>query len=390
MKKNVGLEIGVIGCGQCGGNLANEMGRLGYNVITINTSQTDFFQLRHIPRENKLWTPADSVEGAGANPEVGREAVEKNIEQIMNLIEKTFDKSNYILMTAGLGRGTGSGMMPLLAQVLIEQGYQVGAMVTLPSDIESPKNKIIADTAFAELSALEGLGSLFVIDNAKASRLIPDLGVKAMYRVVNEVSVEVIDRLNELCVLPSEVAFDSKDYLTLLTQRGCAVATKLVLDVNDLENEIALSQALKKKLDESFFADYDFTQTKGVAFCFDIPSSAAIKLTNASLKKMQQEMGMPFETYTGIYEDNRKKKAYVYVIAVGLPFPDRSLEQLRNDLEEHMETIETQFANQQKTYSGIGSTLSSRFITGINRPTQRPKGESSTLNQILNKRKKTN
>src|SRR5690554_4876873 len=164
MKNQIGLNFGFIGIGQCGGNIANEFTKLGYKAIAINTAKSDLLKLDNIQKNNKLLINT-GVQGAGKNPEIGRRALEEHIEDVMHLINLVFDESiDMIYVCAGLGGGTGSGITPLLTQVLTEQGIKTGVIATIPSEIESPKVQIVALNAFEEISHIEGLGSFFIVD----------------------------------------------------------------------------------------------------------------------------------------------------------------------------------------------------------------------------------
>jgi len=307
---NVGLRFGFIGIGQCGGNIANEFAKIGYKAVAINTSLTDLEKLEHIHKNNKLLINI-GIQGAGKNPEIGRKALEEHIEEVMHLFEQVFNKENndMLFVCAGLGGGTGSGIAPLLTQILLEQGWPTGMIVTIPSDIESPKVKIVALNAFEELSNLENVGAIFIVDNAKAARLPSQMGIKTKYSIVNENIAFKIDLVNRLTVLPSDMAFDARDFQTLLSSRGSALVTSTIIDdISNLKESEVLAQSVRNALKNSIFADTNFDMVKGCAFLFELPQGGSNYLTEEAIGKMHRELGTPFEIFTGVYEYNGGKK----------------------------------------------------------------------------------
>ena len=387
--ENVGLNFGFIGIGQCGGNIANEFGKLGYKSIAINTSSTDLMKLNYIQKNNRLLINT-GVQGAGKNPEIGRRALEEHIESVMHLIGQVFDEEiDMIFVCAGLGGGTGSGIAPLLTQILVEQGLEVGMIVTIPSKMESPKVQIVALNAFEEISQIEGIGSLFIVDNAKSVQLPNQMGFKIKYSIINENIALKLDKINRLAVEAADVAFDARDLHTLITMRGCTIISSTTIsDISQLKETEVLAQGVREALERSIYADTEFSNSRGAAFLFELPEGGAHYVTEQAVMKMQRELGMPFELFTGIYEQkNRKRDVVLHVVATGLPFPFRRLEEIQTELEEKAEGFQSLFErNRTQTFKGSGRDLLSRFVTSQVIFKEKPQGES-TLDKLLKKRK---
>jgi len=387
--ENVGLNFGFIGIGQCGGNIANEFGKLGYKSIAINTSSTDLMKLNYIQKNNRLLINT-GVQGAGKNPEIGRRALEEHIESVIHLIGQVFDEEiDMIFVCAGLGGGTGSGIAPLLTQILVEQGLEVGMMVTIPSKMESPKVQIVALNAFEEISQIEGIGSLFIVDNAKSVQLPSQMGFKTKYSIINENIALKLDKINRLAVEAADVAFDARDLHTLIAMRGCTIISSTTIsDISQLKETEVLAQGVREALERSIYADTKFSNSRGAAFLFELPEGGAHYVTEQAVMKMQRELGMPFELFTGIYEQkNRKRDVVLHVVATGLPFPFRRLEEIQTELEEKAEGFQSLFErNRTQTFKGSGRDLLSRFVTSQVTSKEKPQGES-TLDKLLKKRK---
>lgn len=387
MSKNIGLKFGFIGVGQCGGNIANELNKLNYKAIAINTANTDLAKLDSIQRHNKLLVNT-GVQGAGKNPDIGRTALEEHIEGIMHLIGQVFDDVDMIFVCTGLGGGTGSGISPLLTRVLVEQGFDTGMIVTIPSNIESPKTQIVALNAFEEISQIEGLGSLFIVDNAKATKLPEAMGLKTKYGVINSNIANKLDKINQLTIEPSEIAFDARDFQTLLLTRGYSTISSISIDdISELKEVEFLGQSVKKALDDSIYADTDYQHAKGVAFLFELPDGGSHYITEKSIEKMQEELGTPFEIFTGVYENKKRKKDVVlHVVATGLPFPIERLTDIQKKLESKATNMQNLFEKSQKqVFKGSGKTLLDQFVSPKKEQLKKPKG-SSTLDMLLKKK----
>ena len=387
---NVGLKLGFLGIGQCGGNIANEFAKIGYKSIAINTSSTDLSKLDHIHETNQLLI-STGIQGAGKNPEFGKQALEEHIEDVMHLISQVFDEDmDMLFVCAGLGGGTGSGIAPLLTQILTEQGQDTGMVVTIPSQMESPKVKIVALTAFEELSQNADLGTVFVVDNSKTTNLPSTMGIQTKYNIVNENVARKLHAINEISTMPSEVSFDARDFKTLLEARGSALITTInIEDIAELKEDAFLAMMAQRTLKDTIYAATDFKHAKGCAFLFELPEGGSNFLTEDSFYKMQREFGTPFETFMGLYERKQKgRDVTLSVLLTGLPFPQESLTTLRTSVEEQANNLESLFdTSENQKFSGGGSELMNRFVKKPGAKKDAKQGDS-TLDRLLSKKKK--
>ncbi len=138
-----GAVIKVIGVGGGGGNAINNMIKKGLTGVEFIAANTDRQALEHNLAPVKVQIGKNHTKGlgAGANPEVGRTAVEES----KDAIKQTLMGSDMIFITSGLGGGTGTGGAPFIAEIGQEIGALVVAIVTKPFDWEGPKRKKIAD-----------------------------------------------------------------------------------------------------------------------------------------------------------------------------------------------------------------------------------------------------
>ena len=151
--------IKVIGVGGGGGNAAKHMykeGIVGVDFLICNTDQN---ALEASPIPSKL-VLGESGLGAGANPEVARQLALDSKEQIMEFIGK---ETKMLFITAGMGKGTGTGAAPVVAEIAKEMGILTIAVVTLPFRFEGTTSAQFADVGVAELR--KHVDSLIIIKN---------------------------------------------------------------------------------------------------------------------------------------------------------------------------------------------------------------------------------
>lgn len=385
-----GLNIGIIGVGQAGGNIADEFAKINYKAIAINTSSTDLNALEHINKNHQLLINT-GIQGAGSDPEIGREVLENRISEVYDLVEKVFDNTDKLFVVGGLGGGTASGMDPELTQILIEEGYNIGGITTLPLNVEAPRKHMVALSAFDELSTIEGITTLFVVDNQKASTCLPKTGIRSRYKIINENIVRLIDTVNKMSTMPSRLAFDPRDLEVTMNNRGCAFINQVTIEnIDDLKDEITLSKLLQESLKQGIFADTDFKKAQAAAVLFELPTGAEYYLNDGSIEKMKRELGNPFDFFPGIYENpNKKKMGTLTVLITGLPFPENRLIDIQNTLEEgENEYSQRRSENQSHKFQSKSSHFMEKF--GNKKGQKSKKQGPSTLERLIEKKNMKN
>ncbi|NDH78400.1 MAG: cell division protein FtsZ, partial [Flavobacteriia bacterium] len=164
LPKNRSSVIKVIGVGGGGSNAVNHMKNVGVNGVDFMVCNTDAQALYHSPVANKVQLGASLTEGlgAGADPEIGRQAAEESIGEIQNMLE-TGTKMCFI--TAGMGGGTGTGAAPIIAKAARDMGILTVGIVTSPFGFEGKIRKAQAEEGIKAMR--EAVDSLIVINNDK-------------------------------------------------------------------------------------------------------------------------------------------------------------------------------------------------------------------------------
>ena len=384
-----GLNFGFIGLGQAGCNIANEFAKLGYRAIAVNTSQTDLALIDNIHKNNKLLINV-GTQGAGKNPAIGRKSLEEKIEDVYNLIENVFtDKVDKLFVCAGMGGGTGSGMITLMCEILTEQGFNVGVITTSPGDTESPRVKLICLSTYEEITAIEDLTNIFIIDNKKAFDRLPGVGLNKKYQIVNSAMAKQLDNINKMSTKPSLIAFDAKDLETVLQSRGLSVVNQVTIDnIDDLKNENTLSLLLKEAVESSLSSNIDNYQVNAAVFLFELPKGKGTLINEEAMGIMQRQLGNPFDIFYGIYEDesdNKGKMGSLTILLTGIDTTSISrMEEIQEDMLEKQEEYAKKLDKQGNSFKGKSSELLDKFT--MNKPKTPKKEGESTLSK-LRKRK---
>lgn len=212
--------IKVIGVGGGGGNAVNHMVGCHIEGVEFICANTDAQALRklNIGTIIQLGIELTKGLGAGTNPEIGRQAAQENKERIKEVLQG----ADMVFLTAGMGGGTGTGAIPVMAEIAREMGILTVAVVTKPFLFEGKKKQMVAEQGIIELERY--VDSLITIPNQK---LLPVLGnhVSLMnaFKAANDVLLDAVQGITELIVHPGMINVDFADVRTVMTGMGAAI-----------------------------------------------------------------------------------------------------------------------------------------------------------------------
>ena len=212
--------IKVIGVGGGGGNAVAHMVDTGIEGVDFICANTDAQALKTSRVRTALQIGCNITKGlgAGANPDIGRQAAMEDRDRILEVIEG----ADMLFITAGMGGGTGTGATPVVAQVAKELGILTVAVVTKPFIMEGGKRMSIADQGIAELA--KHVDSLITIPNEK---LLTVLGGETTlldaFRSANQVLQGAVQGIAELITRPGLINVDFADVRTVMAEMGMAM-----------------------------------------------------------------------------------------------------------------------------------------------------------------------
>jgi len=212
--------IKVIGVGGGGGNAVAQMIDANIEGVEFIAANTDAQALRQFKGKTILQIGSSVTKGlgAGANPEVGRQAALEDRDHIMEMLAG----ADMVFITAGMGGGTGTGAAPVIAQCAKEMGILTVAVVTKPFNFEARRRMAIAEKGIEELSA--HVDSLITIPNSKlASVLGGDTLLLNAFKSANDVLQGAVQGIAELITRPGLINVDFADVRTVMSEMGMAM-----------------------------------------------------------------------------------------------------------------------------------------------------------------------
>ena len=259
--------IKVIGVGGCGGNAIEHMITKNLSGVEFICANTDMQALKKSNAKTVLQMGLDITKGlgAGAKPEIGREAALEDRDRIAEMI----DGADMLFITAGMGGGTGTGAAPIIAEVAKEMGILTVAVVTKPFSFEGKRTKVAAD-GLEELS--QHVDSLIVIPNEKLMEVLcEDVPFLVAFRAANDVLHNAVSGIAEIINCPGLVNVDFADVRTVMAEMGMAMMGSAEASGPE-RARIAAEQAVASPLLE----DVNLANARGVLV--NITASASFKM----------------------------------------------------------------------------------------------------------------
>ena len=259
--------IKVIGVGGCGGNAVSHMIDKNVSGVEFICANTDMQALKKSQAKTVLQIGGDITKGlgAGARPEVGREAAMEDRDAIISAI----DGADMLFITAGMGGGTGTGAAPIVAEIAKEMGILTVAVVTKPFMFEGKRTKVAAE-GLEELS--KHVDSLIIIPNEKLMQVLgEDVPFLQAFEAANDVLHNAVAGLAEIINCPGLVNVDFADVKTVMSEMGMAMMGSAMASGTD-RARIAAEQAVASPLLE----DVNLANARGVLV--NITTSSSFKM----------------------------------------------------------------------------------------------------------------
>ena len=241
--------IKVIGVGGGGGNAVQHMVDTGIEGVDFICLNTDAQALKKTAAKTVLQIGSSMTKGlgAGANPEIGRQAALEDRDRLMEVL----DGADMVFITAGMGGGTGTGAAPVVAQVARELGALTVAVVTRPFSFEGKKRTAVALEGMKELG--KHVDSLITIPNEKLVAVLgKDISLLEAFRSANDVLRGAVQGIAELITREGLINVDFADVRTVMSEMGMAMmgtGTASGEDRARLATEMAIASPLLEDVD---------------------------------------------------------------------------------------------------------------------------------------------
>lgn len=304
-------KIKVIGVGGAGGNAINNMivSKLrGVNFIAANTD-AQALEISNAQLKIQLGARITEGLGAGADPQVGREAALENAEVIRSALED----SHMVFITAGFGGGTGTGAAPIIAEICKDMGILTVAVVSKPFSFEGKKRarqaeegievlKQVADTVITiPNDRLRGLAS-------KNAKMID------MFKKADEILLHSVKGITDLIMMPGLVNLDFADVKTTMSRAGMAI---MGIGVANGENRAV--EAAERAISHPLLEDISISGATGVLMNITCSSDMTLEEMTEASDRICKEVGEDADIIWGaVVDDSLGDEMQVTVIATGI------------------------------------------------------------------------
>jgi cell division protein FtsZ len=370
-------KIKVIGVGGAGGNAINNMIRSGLQGVKFIAANTDA-QALEISKSDIRIQLGDSITeglGAGANPQIGRDAALETVEELRNALRD----SHMVFITAGLGGGTGTGATPVIAEICREMGALTVAVVTRPFSFEGKKRAQIAEQGLAELKKY--VDTAITIPNDRLRALASKKAtLMEMFMKADEILLHAVKGITDLIMMPGLVNLDFADVRTTMSKAGMAL---MGIGVSSGENRAI--EAAEKAISHPLLEDISIAGAKGVLMNITASSSMEFEEVAAASERIHQEVGEDAEIFWGTsVDDSLGDEMRVTVIATGIGAEVEAARQREKDMakdKEHEKEKKLSQPLRGKVRDVTPADLDRTDIVDLDRPTfmrnRRAVGETS-------------
>jgi len=304
-------KIIVIGVGGGGGNALNRMVESGMTAVEFIAVNTDAQDLENNNSQTKLQIGKELTKGlgAGANSEVGQQAVEENKEVICNTIQN----SDMVFITAGMGGGTGTGAAPAIAKIAKEMGALTVGIVTKPFAFEGPKRHKRALIGIEEMK--KNCDTLLAIPNETLLEITDEnTTVTESFKLADSVLHQATKGISDLINIPGLINLDFADVKTVMENMGDAI-----MGTGIAHGEERAILAAQQAINSPLLQDASITGSQGLLVNITGPENMTIHELNDASSIIYEEAGDDANVILGCVLDKElTDEVRVTVIATGL------------------------------------------------------------------------
>ncbi len=307
-----GARIKVIGVGGGGGNAVNTMIKSSLEGVDFITCNTDIQALRFSLAEKKIQIGKELTRGlgAGADPDVGREAAIEDREEL----SKAIMGADMVFITAGMGGGTGTGAASIVAQIAREQGALTVAVVTKPFNFEGKRRRRHAEEGIKRLR--ESVDTLITIPNQRLLLIgNDDLSMIEAFKMADAVLVNAVRGISDIINIPGTINVDFADVKTVMSSMGQAL-----MGIGRAKGPQRASEAARMAICSPLLEDIDIEGATGILI--NITAGTMVKLNEIrSACEIVQEAAHEDANiiFGAVIDESLGDEMRVTVIATGFP-----------------------------------------------------------------------
>jgi len=303
-------QIKVVGVGGAGGNAINRMIDAGLTGVDFIAANTDAQVLEQNKAAVKIQIGKRLTKGlgAGANPEVGRKAIEEDAEEI----SASLNGADMVFVTAGMGGGTGTGAAPTVAKLAKSQGALTVAVVTRPFDFEGKQRVNRAEDGVNELR--KHVDTLINIPNQRLLAIVDKQTLLTdAFRIADDVLYQATKGISDLITVPGLINCDFADVRTVMLEMGDAL-----MGTGEASGEEKAAEAAHKAISSPLLENISIAGAKGVLVNVTGGPDMTLFDVNDATSKIYDSAGADANIIVGaVIDKNLKDTVRVTVIATG-------------------------------------------------------------------------
>jgi len=319
-------KIKVIGVGGAGGNAVNNMiasNLQGVKFIAANTD-SQALEISRAPVKIQMGEKLTQGLGAGANPQIGRDAALESEEALRSALAD----SHMVFITAGFGGGTGTGAAPVIAEICKDLGALTVAVVTKPFAFEGKKRTKLADDGLETLKKV--VDTAITIPNDRLRGLAPrNAKLMEMFLKADEILLHSVKGITDLIMMPGLVNLDFADVKTTMAKAGMAI-----MGIGIAAGENRAIEAAERAMSHPLLEDIPIAGAKGVLMNITSNSDMEFEEVAEASERIHQEVGDDADIFWGTsIDDSLGDEMRVTVLATGIGAEEQQAQKAGNAVE---------------------------------------------------------
>ncbi len=312
-------RISVIGVGGGGGNAVNNMIAKKLEGVDFIVANTDAQALENSKTQRRIQLGLQTTKGlgAGARPEIGKQAAEEALDDI----KRELEGANMVFITAGMGGGTGSGAAPVVAKVAKEQGILTVGVVTKPFQFEGKKRSETAEKALENFT--REVDSIIVIPNQNLFRIADKSTTLAdAFVMADNVLYDGVRSITDLMIMPGLINLDFADVKAIMEDKG-----KAIMGTGEAEGEDRAIKAAEQALANPLLDDCSMKGAKGVLINITASQDITLMEVDDAVNRIKEEVDEDANIIFGSsFDASLDGKIRVSIVATGIDdkMPSRS------------------------------------------------------------------
>ena len=313
-------KIKVIGVGGAGGNAINNMIASNMQGVKFIAANTDgqALEISRAPVKIQLGEMLTEGLGAGANPQIGRDAA----LEAEGALREALANSHMIFITAGFGGGTGTGASPVIAEICKDLGALTVAVITKPFSFEGKKRNKLAEEGLEELKKV--VDTAITIPNDRLRGLAPKKAtLMEMFLKADEILLHSVKGITDLIMMPGVVNLDFADVSTTMSKAGMAI-----MGIGIATGENRAVEAAERAISHPLLEDIPIAGAKGVLMNITSTSEMEFEEVAEASEYIHNEVGDDADIFWGTaVDDSLGDEMRVTVIATGIGVEQESAEE---------------------------------------------------------------